>query len=119
MTADYSLESDGSVRVLNSCREGAVDGPAKSATGTAWIADTATSAKLRVTFFWPFYGDYWVLDHDTDYQWSIVGEPSGRYLWVLSRTAAPSNEMRAFLQQRVEALGYDWSLMRQTKHRQD
>lgn len=119
VTADYSLNPDGSVRVLNSCRQGAVDGPAKSATGKARIADTATNAKLRVTFFWPFYGDYWVLDHDGDYQWSIVGEPTGRYLWVLSRNPQPSSEERARLQQRVIALGYDWALVRQTKHRSD
>ena len=39
------------------------------------------NAKLKVSFFGPFYiGDYWVLDHDPDYQWSIVGEPRGRFL---------------------------------------
>lgn len=117
VTADYSLNPDGSIRVLNSCRQGAVDGPSKSATGKARVADNSTNAKLRVTFFWPFYGDYWVLDHAADYQWSIVGEPSGRYLWVLSREAEPSNDVRALLKQRVEELGYDWSLVRQTKHR--
>ncbi|GAA0581035.1 lipocalin family protein [Rhizomicrobium electricum] len=117
VTADYSLNPDGSIRVLNSCRQGTVDGPSKSATGKARVADTATNAKLRVTFFWPFYGDYWVLDHDADYQWSIVGEPSGRYLWVLSRSPEPSSDARAMLKRRVEELGYDWALVRPTKHR--
>lgn len=117
VSADYSRNADGSIWILNSCRKGSVDGPAKSATGKARIVDAATNAKLKVTFFWPFYGDYWVLDHDDRYQWSIVGEPSGRYLWVLSRDRDPPADARAVLKQRVESLGYDWSLVRQTKHR--
>lgn len=117
VVADYSMNPDGSIRVLNSCRKGSVDGRAKSASGEARVVDTATNAKLKVTFFWPFYGDYWVLDHHENYQWSIVGEPSGRYLWVLSRDRDPPGDVRAELKQRVESLGYDWSLVRQTKHR--
>lgn len=116
VAADYSRKPDGTIRVVNSCRKGGVDGPLKTATGRARIVDKATGAKLKVSFFGPFYGDYWVLDHDADYQWSIVGEPSGRYLWVLSRDPAPPETRRAMLRQRVEELGYDWSLVRETRH---
>jgi apolipoprotein D and lipocalin family protein len=116
VVADYSMNPDGSIRVLNSCRKVSVDGRATSATGKARVVDPATNAKLKVTFFWPFYGDYWVLDHDDNYQWSIVGEPSGRYLWVLSRSAHPADDVRQMLRQRVASLGYDWSIVRQTRH---
>ena len=66
-------------RVINTCRQGAVDGPAKVSEGKAKIADPdghgATNANLKVSFFGPFFfGDYWVLDHADDYSWSIVGE---------------------------------------------
>ena len=44
-----------------------------------------TNAKLKVTFFWPFYGDYWVIGLSPEYQYAIVGEPSRKYLWILSR----------------------------------
>lgn len=116
VSADYSRNEDGSIRVLNSCRKGAADGPIKTATGRAKIVDAASGAKLKVSFFGPFYGDYWVLDHDDDYQWAIVGEPSGRYLWVLSREADPSDNRKAMLRRRVEQLGYDWGLVRVTRH---
>ncbi len=116
VSADYSRNSDGSIRVVNSCRVGKIDGPLKTATGRAKIVDPATGTKLKVSFFGPFYGDYWVLDHDDDYQWSIVGEPSGRYLWVLSREADPSESRKAMLRRRVEELGYDGSLVRVTRH---
>lgn len=116
VAADYSRNPDGSIRVVNTCRKGAVDGPLKTAIGRARIVDPATSAKLKVSFFGPFYGDYWVLDHAEDYAWAIVGEPAGRYLWVLARAAEPGAAQRALLRQRVEALGYDWSRVRVTRH---
>ncbi len=116
VTADYTRNADGSLRVLNSCRLRTVDGPVKTATGKAKVADTVTGAKLKVSFFGPFYGDYWVLDRDEDYRWSIVGEPSGRYLWVLSRAPQLSESVKSMLRQRVQGLGYDWSLVRETRH---
>ena len=116
VTADYSLRDDGGIKVINSCRKGAVDGEMKQATGKAKIVDSASGAKLKVSFFGPFYGDYWVLDRAEDYSWSIVGEPSGRYLWILTRIAKPSAATRQQLETRVKQLGYDWSLIRITQH---
>lgn len=115
VSADYSRNADGTIRVLNTCRKGAVDGDVKTATGKAKIVDHVSGAKLKVSFFGPFYSDYWVLDHAEDYQWSIVGEPTGRYLWILSRDSKPADALKTMLRRRVEEMGYDWSLMRETK----
>lgn len=113
VTADYSLNDDGTVKVVN--RGQKPNGKFKQSTGKAKIVDPATNAKLKVSFFGPFYGDYWVLDHGENYEWSLVGEPSGRYLWALTRTARPAPEMIAMLENRAKELGYDWSLVRVTK----
>jgi len=115
--ADYSLNPDGSVKVVNSCNQDSLEGKYRQSSGKAKVVDAATNAKLKVSFFGPFYGDYWVLDHGDNYEWSIVGEPSGRYLWALTRDAQPSAEVAAMLEQRVKAMGYDWSLVRQTQQR--
>ncbi len=66
-------------------------------------------AKLKVAFFGPFWADYWVLDRADDYSWAIVGEPSRKYLWILSRDATPGAEATAALVARTAALGYDTS----------
>lgn len=116
VTADYALRDDGKIAVVNSCRQGAPNGPMKIANGRAKVVDGSQGAKLRVSFFGPFYGDYWVLDRAEDYSWSIVGEPSGRYLWILTREQRPADDLRLALEQRVRSLGYDWSLVRQTRH---
>lgn len=111
VTAEYTLEKNGKVRIVNSGIRAGED-ERVVAEGHAVVADEATNAKLKVSFFGPLYtGDYWVLDHGDDYDWSIVGEPSGRYLWVLSRTRHLAPEVAQALRERVEALGYDrWAL---------
>jgi apolipoprotein D and lipocalin family protein len=117
VTAQYTVRDDGLVGVLNTCRQGAVDGPEKTSEGKAKIVEGSENAKLKVSFFGPFYvGDYWVLDHADDYSWSIVGEPSGRYLWLLSRTAQPAPSVRDTILTRARALGYDLTLVRPTQH---
>jgi apolipoprotein D and lipocalin family protein len=112
VTADYSLRQDGNIDILNRCRE--ADGEIREARGTAKVVDKATNAKLKVSFFGPFTGDYWVLDHADDYSWSIVGESSGRYLWILAREATPGEAEVEELIHRVEAMGYDISMLVRT-----
>jgi len=116
VTADYSLRPDGMIRVLNACRQDRVDGPVKQAEGKAYVVEGSQNAKLRVSFFGPFYGNYWVLDHADDYSWSIVGEPSGRYLWLLARQPHPPAHVVSDLKARTASLGYDLSWLRMTQH---
>ena len=58
ITATYSLNKDGSISVLNECTK---NGKVKQAKGKAKVVDQNSGAKLKVTFFWPFYGDYWII----------------------------------------------------------
>jgi apolipoprotein D and lipocalin family protein len=94
---------------MNRCRKR--NGKFDEAHGIAKIVVSDTKAKLKVSFFGPFYGNYWVLDHADDYSWSIVGESSGRYLWILSREPNPSEQQVRELVNRVSAIGYDTSML--------
>jgi apolipoprotein D and lipocalin family protein len=117
VTAEYAKRSDGLISVTNRCHDGGVDGPPRVSEGRAKIVPESANAKLKVSFFGPFYlGNYWVLDHADDYSWSIVGEPSGRYLWILTRVEQPASALRDQLINRVAALGYDVSMLRKTQH---
>jgi apolipoprotein D and lipocalin family protein len=111
--AMYLLRDDGTVGVLNSCRKS--DGAITSSKGTAKIVDPATNAKLKVTFFWPFSGDYWILDLAPDYSYAVVGEPSRKYLWILSRTAQMEDATYREITERIRFLGYDPARMLKTK----
>lgn len=83
--AEYSLRKDGKVKVVNTCRLGTPDGKLKKAVGRARVVDRETNSKLKVSFFWPFEGDYWILGLDEDYQWALVGSPDRDSLWILAR----------------------------------
>jgi apolipoprotein D and lipocalin family protein len=115
VTADYSQTEPGQIKVINSCRQDSINGKARDAVGKAKIVEGSNNAKLRVSFFDPFYGDYWVLDRAEDYSWAVVGEPSGRYLWLLHRKANLKENERTALAMRAKALGYDVALLRWTK----
>ena len=116
VTADYARQRDGKISVVNSCHRGSADGTLEEAKGTAYVVENSGNAKLRVAFFWPFYGDYWVLDHADDYSWSIVGEPGGRYLWLLARAPHLSKKQTRQLVRTMEQMGYDTSRLYFTKH---
>ncbi|WP_291844914.1 lipocalin family protein [Maricaulis sp.] len=105
--AEYSRRPDGLLRVINSCWKEGLEGPVNLAEGRARIVDTDSNAKLEVSFFGPFFGDYWIIDLAEDYSWAVVSEAQGRYLWILARDPRPSE---AFIAQRLaslEARGFD------------
>lgn len=106
-TADYSLMPDGRIRVVNRCFKNSLDGPLKVSKGKAEVVDTATRARLKVWFLWPFKGDYWIIDLDDDYQWAVVGVPSRKYLWILSRTPTLDGNVYDGILRRVIEKGYD------------
>jgi apolipoprotein D and lipocalin family protein len=116
VTAEYSLRPDGLIRVVNASRSGSPTGRLRWAEARARVVPGSGNAKLKVAFFGPFFiGNYWVLDHAEDYAWSIVGEGSRRYLWILTRAAVPPPDVKAMLIDRVAALGYDTSLIHLTQ----
>jgi apolipoprotein D and lipocalin family protein len=115
-TATYSLRDDGDIKVLNACRKGSPEGPRETAEGKAWIVDEGTNAKLEVQFFWPFSGDYWIIDLGADYEYAVVGHPDRTYFWILSRTPSLEQGVLDGILTRAEAQGYDRSKLIWTQH---
>ena len=116
VTAEYSLRPDGLIRVVNASRSGGRTGRLRWADARARVVPDSGNAKLKVAFFGPFFaGNYWVLDHAEDYTWSIVGEGSRRFLWILTRAPVPAPDLQAMLIDRVRGLGYDTSILHLTQ----
>ena len=105
--AAYTLRDDGKIAVLNQCYEGSFTGKLRTAKGTARVNDKNTNAKLRVSFFWPFSGDYWIIDLGKDYEYAVVGHPDRTYLWILSRTKKMDETLYHDILGRLTAQGYD------------
>lgn len=107
VTATYKLKDNGDIEVVNS---GVVkDDPEKTKTskGKAWIPNSDEPGKIKVSFFWPFAGDYQILLLDKNYSYVLVGSPSLDYLWMLSRTKKLDSEIIELLKKEAEDQGFD------------
>ena len=112
--ATYSRKEGGDVDVLNRCHLDSLTGPERAAHGTARVVDSASTAKLEVSFFGPFWGPYWVIDLGADYEFAVVGHPGRDYLWILSRTPTLDPQVYAGIVARLEAKGYQVARLEKT-----
>lgn len=85
-TATYTLKENGNIEVLNQGILLKNPNKKSKATGKAWVPDSAYPGRLKVQFFWPFAGDYYIISLDKNYQYVLVGSPNRKFLWVLSKT---------------------------------
>lgn len=105
--ANYALAdtwTGDSIRVTNRCRT--VDGSIETAQGVAKVVEGSNNAKLKVSFFRPFYGNYWVLALGDTYDWVLVGEPKRQFAWVLSRKPVLEKTSLEAAYTQAEKLGY-------------
>jgi lipocalin len=107
VTANYSLRDDGKIRVLNKGYKNGLNGELSIAEGKAKIPDKAQPGKLKVSFFWIFYGDYFVLELDENYQYAMIGSSSPKYFWILSRTPQMDEATYNMLLEKARKRGYN------------
>lgn len=116
-TATYTLKDDGEIDVLNRCFKGGLDGKEDTAHGRARVVDAESNAKLEVTFFWPFWGDYWIVDLGQNYEYAVVGHPGRDYLWILSRTPTMDEKVYDSIINGIKAKGYEIERLKKTLQR--
>ena len=102
--AAYRLRPDGSFRVLNSCLK---NGTLKMSKGTARVVDPVTNAKLRLSFFWPFSSDYWIIGLGDDYDYAVVSGPDRKYLQILARSPQMDDALYRQILKRLKDKGFD------------
>ncbi|WP_413574828.1 lipocalin family protein [Bdellovibrio sp. HCB290] len=111
VTADYRKLENGYIEVINSCET--PDGTRSVSEGRAKVVDPLTNAKLKVTFvklfgwIFSFGGDYWILDLDEDYRYAVVGHPTRKYGWILSRNPNLSMTDLKLISDKLKVQGYD------------
>lgn len=113
-TANYTLRDDGLIKVVNRCRLDALDGPEKVAEGLARVVDKDTNARLQVSFFRPFWGDYWIVQLDPEYRYAVVSHPGRDYLWILSRTPTLDEATWAGILEKLTAEGLPLERLQRT-----
>ena len=114
-TAEYTLNKNGFVIVENRCiREGAKK-EKSYIKGKAFVEKNSGNAKLKVQFFWPFKGKYWIIDLADDYSYAVVSHPNKKYLWILSRTPKIDDIILNGILERLKNNGFDIALLKYTK----
>jgi apolipoprotein D and lipocalin family protein len=116
-TAHYTMHGDGRIEVVNACRTSS--GKKKIVRGVAKVVDPVSKAKLKVQYQWPFAGDYWILLLNAFYEYAVVGEPSRKYLWILSRSSKLDKGTYRGILERIEELGYDTSRLLLTQQSEE
>ena len=114
-TAEYTLSEKGYVIVENRCNKDSVNGKQSYIKGKAFVQKGSGNAKLKVQFFWPFKGKYWIIDLADDYSYAVVSHPNKKYLWILSRTPIMSDTVYQQIISRLTSKGFDLSKIQITK----
>ena len=105
--AEYRIRGDGRIDVINTGRVGALDGPLNRSESVGWFVEGSKNTRWRVEFFWPLTAPYWIIDLDEDYQYAVVGQPSRKYLWILSRSPQLDDNTYEGICHRLKDQGYD------------
>lgn len=113
-TAEYTLTDKGFVIVENRCNKGSMNGKQSYIKGKAFVVENSGNAKLKVQFFWPFKGKYWIIDLAEDYSYAVVGHPNRKYLWILSRTPKMIETIYQQIIVRIKEKGFDISKIMRT-----
>ena len=114
-TAEYSVIDSITLRVVNTCRLDSINGEIDRAEGKAFVVERSNNAKLKVQFFWPFRGDYWIIDLDQiNYKYAVVGTPSRKYLWILSRSPKMDEPLYNSLIEKCKTKGFDVTKLQKT-----
>jgi apolipoprotein D and lipocalin family protein len=107
VTANYSLKKNGKIEVLNQGYSIKDKSKVKKAKGTAWVPDSAFPGRLKVSFFWPFAGNYYIISLDKNYTYALVGDPTRKYLWVLARSSKLDENIYSELLEIAGTHGFD------------
>jgi apolipoprotein D and lipocalin family protein len=114
-TADYTLSEKGYVIVENRCNRDSINGKPSYIKGKAFVEKKSGNAKLKVQFFWPFKGKYWIIDLADDYSYAVVSNPNRKYLWILSRTCKMDTATYQQILSRLKEKGFDLAKLKITK----
>ena len=111
VTAEYTLNEDGTVSLINRSLVGDLEGPPNSIEGIAQVVDEETNAKLSVTFDRPDLEGidfpYWIIELDEDYQWAVVTNDTRFVLYILSRTSTMDDAVYEDILYRVVQKGFE------------
>ncbi len=115
VTASYTIKENGDIEVLNKGYN-TLKKKYNTATGNSWMPNKKLPGQLKVSFFWPFSGNYFIITLDNDYKYALVGDPSRKYLWILARDSKLDSDTYNMLIQIAKDKGFAVDNIHKTTH---
>lgn len=115
-TAEYTISEKGYLIVENRCRKFTIDGKESYIKGKAFVVKNSNNSKLKVQFFWPFKGDYWIIGLEENYKWALVSDPNRKYLWILARNPKLDDKTYSEILEILKLKGFDVNKIVKTVH---
>ena len=117
--AQYQLLANHQVKVTNTCS--LASGELNVALGNGKLVNATDTSKLLVSFvklfgkwIYLFGGDYWIIDLDEHYEVAVVGSPSRKYAWILTRNPQIERATLAKIAEKLKAQKFDPCALRTT-----
>ena len=105
----YRLNDEGNIETTFSFYEDSPDGEKKIYKPTGYIHNKETNAEWRMQFVWPFKMPFLIITLDEDYEYTVIGYPSRKYVWIMARKPQMSDEVYRTIIGDLEEIGYDIS----------
>lgn len=114
-TASYKRTGSTTLDLIHECHVGSLDGPVRQSVAHAKVPDGSSPAKLSVDFGSGYWGDYWIIDVGKSYEYAVVGHPTRKYLWIISRTAKLDQATLDGILQRAKDQGFETANLEYTQ----
>ncbi len=109
----YELMDDGeTIKTTFSFFNDSPDGKKKVYNPTGFVYNSETNAEWRMQFIWPFKSAFLIIDLDEGYNYTVIGIPSKKYVWIMAREPAISEQVYKTIIQNLSEIGYNTSLIR-------
>ncbi|MFN3201462.1 MAG: lipocalin family protein [Bradymonadia bacterium] len=103
MQAIYTLDDEDEFDLVDKCWIGGFDGELKTLEGSVDREGDGKDGRFESTFYVFFDYDYWVIDLDPGYQWTVVSEPTRKHLWIMARTPKMDPKVYVGIIERLKA----------------
>ena len=115
----YSLNEEGRIDVIFTYRKGSFEGPKRKLTPKAALKKGGKASEWDIQLLWPFWSDYQVIDLSIDYQWTIVGVPNKKYVWIMARKPFMDPALHRKLVLKLKDSGFNTKKLRMVPQKWD
>ena len=103
----YRLNNKREIETTFTFHEDSPKGDKKIYKPKGFIKNNKTNAEWRMQFLWPFKMPYLIIDLDKNYNYTVIGVPNRKYVWIMSRKPSLDSKTYNIIIDKLKQVGYD------------